>query len=193
MRVVLAQLHNEGKTVVGFAGGHTQSTAMHVLVEAARQLQDTPNLAFVLVGDGPQKAELVEMARNYALRNIHFLPPIPKQSIPLLLQSFDICYAGGVHSALHRYGTSFNKITDYMLSGKPIVNSVDEPGSLIERVGCGIQVEAENVEQVCRALRSLNDMPASERAAMGEKGRQYAVENLNYRTLSEQFLHHVTA
>ena len=75
-----------------------------------------------------------------------------------------------------------------MLSGKPIVNSVDEPASLIERVGCGIQVEAENTEQVCRALRTLADMPASERAAMGEKGRLYAVEHLNYHTLSEQFL-----
>lgn len=185
---LLARLHDEGKTVVGFAGGHTQSTAMGVLVQAAHLLQEEPQLHFVLVGDGPQKADLIEMAKRYNLANIHFLPPVAKQCIPLLLQHFDICYAGGVHSSLHKYGTSFNKITDYMLSGKPIVNSVDEPASLIERVGCGIQVEAENTEQVCRALRTLADMPASERAAMGEKGRLYAVEHLNYHTLSEQFL-----
>ena len=185
---LLARLHDEGKTVVGFAGGHTQSTAMGVLVQAAHLLQEEPQLHFVLVGDGPQKADLIEMAKRYNLANIHFLPPVTKQCIPLLLQHFDICYAGGVHSSLHKYGTSFNKITDYMLSGKPIVNSVDEPASLIERVGCGIQVEAENTEQVCRALRTLADMPASERAAMGEKGRLYAVEHLNYHTLSEQFL-----
>lgn len=185
---LLARLHDEGKTVVGFAGGHTQSTAMGVLVQAAHLLQEDPQLHFVLVGDGPQKADLIEMAKRYNLANIHFLPPVAKQCIPLLLQHFDICYAGGVHSSLHKYGTSFNKITDYMLSGKPIVNSVDEPANLIERVGCGIQVEAENTEQVCRALRTLADMPASERAAMGEKGRLYAVEHLNYHTLSEQFL-----
>ena len=185
---LLARLHDEGKTVVGFAGGHTQSTAMGVLVQAAHLLQEEPQLHFVLVGDGPQKADLIEMAKRYNLANIHFLPPVAKQCIPLLLQHFDICYAGGVHSSLHKYGTSFNKITDYMLSGKPIVNSVDEPASLIERVGCGIQVEAENTEQVCRALRTLADMPASERTAMGEKGRLYAVEHLNYHTLSEQFL-----
>lgn len=189
---LLNQLHDEGKTIVGFAGGHTQSTAMHILVEAARQLQEDPTLAFVLVGDGPQKTALIETAQHYQLRNIHFLPPIPKQSIPLLLQNFDICYAGGVHSTLHQYGTSFNKITDYMLSGKPIVNSVDEPNSLIERVGCGTQVEAENVQQVCHALHTLALMPPSDRAAMGEKGRLYATQHLNYRTLSEQFIHYVT-
>ena len=189
---LLEHLHSDGYLIAGFAGGHTQSTAMQVFVEAARQLQEGPKIAFVLVGDGPQKSELIDMAQQYGLTNIHFLPPIAKQCIPSLLQHFDICYAGGVHSLLHQYGTSFNKITDYMLSGKPIVNSVDEPGSLIERVGCGIQVEAENVEQVCNALCTLADMPASERVSMGEKGRKYAVENLNYHALSEQFIHHVT-
>ena len=185
---LLDRLHAEGKTVVGFAGGHTQSTAMHVLVEAAHRLRGRSDLAFVMVGQGPQKEELMQMAKGYALDNFHFLPPIPKQYIPKLLQSFDICYAGGIHSILHQYGTSFNKITDYMLSGRPIVNSVDEPGSLVERIGCGIQVEAENVEQVSNAIEGLARMTPEERAAMGEQGRRYATENLEYHILAERFL-----
>ena len=161
---------------------------MHVLVEAAHRLRGRSDLAFVMVGQGPQKEELMQMAKGYALDNFHFLPPIPKQYIPKLLQSFDICYAGGIHSILHQYGTSFNKITDYMLSGRPIVNSVDEPGSLVERIGCGIQVEAENVEQVSNAIEGLARMTPEERAAMGEQGRRYATENLEYHILAERFL-----
>lgn len=176
------------KTIVGFAGGHTQSTAMHVLIDAAEQLKTRSDIAFVLVGDGPQKQELIASAQSKGLTNVHFLPPIPKNCIPQLLSHFDICYAGGVHSILHQYGTSFNKMTDYMLSGHPIVNSVDEPGSLMERVGCGIQVEAENVAQVRDAIAQLADMDKSEREAMGAKGRDYALAHLNYTTLSEQFL-----
>lgn len=186
------RLHEESKTVIGFAGGHTQSTAMHVLVEAANQLSSRSDLAYVMVGSGPQKEELKALALNYGLSNFYFLPPIEKNSIPKLLQNFDICYAGGIHSTLHRYGTSFNKITDYMLSGRPIVNSVDEPGSLVERVGCGMQVEAENVQQVCEAIQRLADMSGEERAAMGAKGRQYAIEHLEYHTLSQEFLDCVT-
>ena len=188
---LLKQLHERNRIIVGFAGGHTRSTAMQVFVEAARNFQDDPSIAFVLVGDGPQKPELVSMAEKYELANIHFLPPIRKQCIPSLLHCFDICYAGGVHCLLHHYGTSFNKITDYMLSAKPIVNSVDEPDSEVERQGCGIQVEAENVEQVCRAIRTLANMSTQERTEMGQKGRAYALENLNYRTLAERFLNNV--
>lgn len=185
---LLAKLHQEGKTIVGFAGGHTQSTAMHVLIEAAKTLRDRSDVAYVMVGDGPQKKDLIQLAQDYGLEHFYFLPPIPKSSIPKLLQQFDICYAGGVHSALHRYGTSFNKITDYMLSGHPIVNSVDEPGSLVERVGCGLQVEAENVKQVSKAICTLADLSPQEREAIGAKGRQYAIDNLEYHTLSQKFL-----
>lgn len=188
---LLNRLHEEHKTIIGFAGGHTQSTAMHVLIDAANLLRERSDLAFVMVGQGPQKEDLMKLAEHYGLADFYFLPPIGKDCIPMLLQHFDICYAGGIHSMLHRYGTSFNKITDYMLSGHPIVNSVDEPGSLVERVGCGIQVEAENAEQVRDAIQRIADMSAEEQAEMGLKGRVYALENLEYHTLSQKFIDYV--
>ena len=188
---LLTRLHQEGKIIVGFAGGHTQSTAMDVLLDAAGLLKERSNLAFVLVGNGPQKAELITKAKNENLSNVFFLPPIDKNSIPKLLQQFDICYAGGIHSTLHRYGTSFNKIIDYMLAAKPIVKSVDEPGSEVERVGCGIQVEAENASQVRDAIVALANMSEEERKDMGAKGLKYATENLEYHALSQQFIDYV--
>ena len=185
------QLHEEGKTIVGFAGGHTQSTAMDVLIEAARLLKERSDIAYVMVGKGPQKEELIHLAEEYELTNFHFLPPVEKPCIPKVVQQFDICYEGGVHSFLHKYGTSANKMIDYMLAGKPIVKSVDEPGSEVERVGCGIQVEAENIAQVRDAIQKIADMTKEERDEMGAKGRKYAIENLEYRTLSEKFIDYV--
>lgn len=181
-------LREQGKTILGFAGGHTQSTAMHIFVQAAKALEDRSDLAFLLVGDGPQKAELIQLAQKFQLTNVHFLPPIPKDAIPLLLTQFDICYAGGVHSILHQYGTSFNKITDYMLAAKPIIFSVDEPDSLVQRVGCGIQVEAENTKQVVQAIEQLTNLSSEQRDLMGMKGHDYAVANLQYPTLAKEFL-----
>ena len=181
-------LREQGKIILGFAGGHTQSTAMHIFVQAAKELQNRPDLAFLLVGDGPQKAELIQLAESLQLSNIQFLPPIPKNAIPLLLTQFDICYAGGVHSILHQYGTSFNKITDYMLAAKPIIFSVDEPDSLVQHVGCGIQVEAENTAQVVQAIEQLTNLSSEQRNIMGMKGHDYAVANLQYPTLAKEFL-----
>ena len=181
-------LRQQNKTLIGFAGGHTQSTAMHILIQAAKTLQSRTDLTFILVGDGPQKAQLIQLTQDLHLSNVTFLPPIPKDTIPLLLTQFDICYAGGVHSLLHQYGTSFNKITDYMLAAKPIIFSVDEPDSLVQRVGCGLQVEAENTAQVAQAILQLADLPPQQRDAMGTKGRNYATQNLQYPILAKQFL-----
>lgn len=185
---LFARLKEEGKTIVGFAGGHTQSTAMDVLIEAARILKGRNDLAYVLVGKGPQKQEIIDLAKGYGLDNFHFLPPVEKTCIPQIVLHFDICYEGGIHSFLHQYGTAANKMIDYMLAGKPIVKSVDEPGSEVERLGCGIQVEAENPGLVAQAIEQLANLSPEERQAMGAKGRAYASTHLDYHTLAQQFL-----
>lgn len=185
------RLKAEGKTIVGFAGGHTASTAMQVLIDAAEILKDKDNLAYVLVGQGPQKEALMKMAADKGLKNFYFLEPVPKTSIPQVIAHFDIGYMGGVHSFLHQYGTSFNKMTDYMLASKPIVMSVDEPNSVVERVGCGIQVEAENAQQVSEAIMQIADMSPDQRKSMGGKGKEYAVRNLEYGILAQRFVDEV--
>lgn len=75
-----------------------------------------------------------------------------------------------------------------MLSGKPIIQAVDEPGCIAERVGCGIQVEAENPQLVADAVLLLASMPVEDRIAMGKKGNVYAKENLEWGTLATDFL-----
>lgn len=187
------QIKKEGRMVVGYVGGHTASTAMHVFIEAADQLRGNKRLAFVLVGQGTQKEDLIKLSHAKELANVYFLPAVDKQLIPKVIENFDICYMGGVHSELHRYGTSFNKMTDYMLSSKPIVMSVDEPESVVERCGCGIQVEAENVEKVTRAIRQLSQMGVEERSTMGRRGYDYAVANLEYSTLAARFIKALTS
>ena len=79
-------------------------------------------------------------------------------------------------------------MTDYMLSGKPIVQSVDEPGSVVERVGCGLRVEAENAKAVADAIAKLASMTMEERAVMGQKGKEYVEKNLPWSKLAADFL-----
>ena len=99
-----------------------------------------------------------------------------------------MAHLGGLHSELHQYGTSYNKMTDYMLCSLPIIQSVDEPGSVVERVGCGIRVEAENVDAIAKAIVQLADMSAEERKAMGCKGKAYVESNLPWSKLAQDFL-----
>lgn len=176
------------KVVVGFAGGFAASGALNNLIEAANLMKGRKDLAFVIVGKGPEKESLESLVRKYDLDNFHILPAVPKKLVPAVNAHFDIAYIGGVHSVLHKYGTSANKLTDYMLAGKPIVQAIDEPGSVVERVGCGIQVEAENPELVAKAIEDILSRRLEDRQQMGVRGREYTINNLEWGILAESFI-----
>ena len=176
------------KAVVGFAGGFAASGALNNLIEAANLMKERRDLAFVIVGNGPEKESLDNLIRHFNLNNFYILPAVPKKMVPAITAHFDIAYIGGVHSVLHKYGTSANKLTDYMLAGKPIVQAIDEPGSVVERVGCGIQVEAENPELVAKAIEEILSRTLSEREQMGARGRDYTIQNLEWGVLAGRFI-----
>ncbi|MCX6229764.1 MAG: glycosyltransferase family 4 protein [Bacteroidia bacterium] len=181
---LLQRLNAESNLIIGYAGGHAPSNALKSFVLASKYFENTSTISFVLVGNGNQKNELMQIAKNNNQKNIYFLPSVNKTSIPQLLLKFDLLYAGGTSSILHQYGTSYNKITDYMLAEKPIIFAVDEPNCLVERVGCGIQIPAENKTKLIEAIQLLSNYSQEEREEMGKKGRQYALSNLNYTSLS---------
>lgn len=179
------------KIIVGFAGGFAASGAMDTFIEAANILKQNNKIVFVMVGKGPEKENYEKLIKKYGLNNVHILPAVPKKLIPAINSHFDIAYMGGVHSVLHKYGTSYNKMTDYMLAGRPIIQAIDEPGSIAERTGCGIQVEAENPQLIAQEITKLAMLSKEEREAMGKKGKIYAIDNLEWGTLSKRFLQYM--
>lgn len=185
-KLLFKQLEN--KIIVGFAGGFAASGSLDTLVKAAALLKEHDNLAFVFVGKGPEQEYLEKLVKERSLANTFFLPAVKKIQIPRIVAYFDVAFIGGIHSFLHKYGTSANKLTDYMLSAKPIIQAIDEPNSVIERVKCGISVEAENERLVADAILELTGMTREKREKMGEGGRKYALENLEWGILAKQFL-----
>lgn len=177
-----------GYFIVGFSGGFATSGAVITLIMAAKELKNQKNIHFVLVGKGPEQYKYEAIIAENAMENVTILPAVPKQLIPAVNKHFDMAYLGGLHSELHQYGTSYNKMTDYMLCSLPIVQSVDEPGSVVDRTGCGIRVEAENVHAVADAIISMANMSAVERKAMGEKGKKYVERYLPWNKLAKDFL-----
>jgi len=185
---LLKKLKAESNLIIGYAGGHAPSNALKSFISASTHFNPTRNVSFVLVGNGSQKTELMQIAKKNNLTNVFFLQPVSKTSIPNLLSYFDLLYAGGTSSILHKYGTSYNKITDYMLAEKPIIFAVDEPNSLIERVGCGIQIPAEDEAELVETIKLFSEMSIEERTEMGKKGREYALQELNYNSLAKKFI-----
>jgi glycosyltransferase involved in cell wall biosynthesis len=177
--------------LIGYAGGHAPSNALKSLINVSHHYESAGQIGFILIGNGSEKYELVNTAKTKKQANILFFPPVKKSVLPFLLRRLDILYAGGVKSILHQYGTSFNKITDYMLAEKPIIFAVDELNSIIQQSGCGVQISAEDENELIKAIDYLSGIP-EQRIIMGKNGRQYALKRLNYSVLADKFIDAIT-
>jgi glycosyltransferase involved in cell wall biosynthesis len=186
-RVVFARLKEEGRFVVGYAGSHGLANSLHTLVDAAALVQ-TEAVAFVLVGHGPEKAALQQRAQRLGLRNTVFLPPVPKLAVPRVLSSMDALFMGCNRRPIYRFGISPNKLVDYMMAAKPVVNAVEAGNDIVSDSGCGITIAPEDPQAVAAAVTRLICLPATERAAMGSRGREYVLAHHDYRVLAQQFL-----
>lgn len=181
---VLDELHREGKFVICFFGSITASYAIDYLIKAKQKLHDS-NAAIVIIGEGNQKEELKKLAGDDS--DIRFLPRIPKTAIPTLTENIDCCYVGALKNDMFRFGISMNKLFDSMMSGKPVLYAVEAPNNFIEDYGCGISVEAENVDALADGIRKMTGLSDAERKKMGENGRTAVLENFTYEQLAAKF------
>lgn len=184
---LLDQLHGEGKTIVGYAGAHGLANALQHLISASELTRDLP-VAYVLVGHGPEKASLEEQARASGLDNVHFLDSIPKTAIPALLERLDLLYIGLQRQSLFRFGISPNKLMDYMMAGKPVIQAIEAGNDIVSDSGCGITVTPEDPSAIAAAVRQLHAMTPDERRRLGENGRRYVSTHHDYPALAATFL-----
>ncbi|ROQ47063.1 glycosyltransferase involved in cell wall biosynthesis [Marinobacter sp. 3-2] len=177
----------QDKFIVGYTGTLGVANSLYTLVDAAERLRGHGEIAFVLVGDGKERAALKKLVAKKGLDNVFFVDPIPKVEIQAILAKFDACYLGLSKDPLFRFGVSPNKLFDYLYSGKPIIYGI-ESGDYrpVEDAAAGIQIDAEDDEQLADATIELYQMSPERRAAMGANGRKAALEQYEYGQLAEK-------
>ena len=176
-----------GLQLVGYAGSHGTPNALDVMLQAAALLRDAP-LAFVLVGDGHEKAALQAQAQQLGLQNVAFFDPIPKAQIPSFLAAADIAYIGWQRVSIYRFGIAPNKLMDYMMARCVVLHSVEAGNDPVAEAGCGITVPPADPAAIADGLRQLAALDAGARARMGDAGRQFVLEHHTYPVLARRFL-----
>jgi glycosyltransferase involved in cell wall biosynthesis len=183
---LLDRLKAEGRFLLGYAGGHGLANALQELLKAADWLRDAP-VAIVLVGDGPDKVALEQMARDSGLDNVHFLPPVAKSAVPALLARMDALFIGWRKLPIYRFGINPNKLFDYMMSARPVIHSVEAGNDIVREADAGLSVAAEDPAAIAEAVRQLMAMTPEERQRLGENGKRFVLANHDYRVLAKRF------
>lgn len=182
-RSALSRLREEKRFVIGYAGAHGVSNSLDTVVSAAELLADLP-VTFLLVGQGPEKAALENLAAKIGLRNIEFLPPVPKTAIPSLLRAMDALVIAWRRAPLYRFGISPNKLMDYMMAGRPVIQAMDAGNDMVAESHCGLSVAPEDPEAIAGAVTRMMNLTAAERNAMGLRGKRYVEAHHDYRDLA---------
>ncbi|MCJ7823544.1 MAG: glycosyltransferase family 4 protein [Anaerolineales bacterium] len=144
----------EGFLVI-YAGAHGMSNDLETALRAAELLQNEEDIQFVFLGDGKEKSNLMALAESMALRNLHFLPSIPKDQIASTLVQADAGLA--ILLAVDAYKTTYpNKVFDYMAAGLPVILAIDGVvRQVVEGTGAGLFAQPGDPEAIAEVVRRL--------------------------------------
>ena len=168
-----------------YLGAMGVTNGLELVLQAIRLANHSqPGLTrWTLVGDGPEKPRLQQMAVDLGLDNVRFSDPVPRSLVPDILARADMLVL--VQREV-LYGSS-NKLFDYMAAGKPILFAVHaQHNNLVEEAQCGVSALPDSAEDLADKLLFLTRMPGEERTAMGQRGRAYAREHHDYSVLAQE-------
>lgn len=183
----IARSRKEGRCIVMYAGGHGISNSLDHYLDAAKTSGDM-TVDFYMVGSGQEKDRLVRRIQDEGIANLISLPAVKKACLPSLLAEADVLYVGHQRQSLYRFGVSPNKVMDYMMAGKPVVQAIEAANNLVGEAGCGMSIRAEDSNAILEAVRTIVSMSDADKAAIGKRGRDYALANHDYRVLAIRFL-----
>lgn len=117
--------------------------------------RDLPNVEFVVIGDGKERAELEAGMRQRQLEHIHFLGYLPKTEVMQWLRHAR-CSLFLVKDVPFLATASPNKLYDAFAAGVPVVQATDGwIKDLFDNEHCGTTVPANDPEAMADAVARL--------------------------------------
>jgi colanic acid biosynthesis glycosyl transferase WcaI len=162
---------------VMFAGNIGDAQDFTAILAAAAQLKSDARIRWLIVGDGRSadsvRSDIIAMGLQDC---VVMLGRYPLDRMPSFFAA-----AGAMLVSLKRDPifamTIPGKVQAYLASGRPIVGMLDgEGGRVIEESGAGLVAASGDSTGLARAVRRLAEMSATDRAAMGSRGREYATK-----------------
>lgn len=142
---------NEDEYWVTYAGSISTSYDIKTLIDAGYELRKD-NIHIQLLGTGSQKQELEEYSRD--MENIHFWGFVPYPKMAAVLAKSDVVVNSFIKGAPQ---SIVNKVGDYLASGKPMINTLENPVfcKMVDEYQIGVNVEPENSDLLKNEIKKL--------------------------------------
>jgi colanic acid biosynthesis glycosyl transferase WcaI len=175
------------KFVLLFAGNVGMSQGLGKVLDAAHLLEDREDILFLIVGNGTAKPGLQDYAEELGLENVRFLSFQPREDLPEMYASSDVCLVP------LRKGVATDSVPSKLLTitaaGRPLIASVDRDSDtyrFVEKAECGLWVEPENPDALTEAILTLYHDP-DRRERLGRNGREYVEARYTPQVVARQY------
>jgi len=178
----------EGKFVVSYIGTLGMAHGLETLIEAAGKLQQTsPNVLFLLLGEGADRERILTLAASKGLTNLRFVPQQAREKIPDYIAASDVCLVLLKKSEVFETVIP-TKMLEFMSCGRPVILAVNgQARQVLEQARGGTYVEPENPLALIEAIQKFQREDFL-RSSMGRNGREYIVRNLSRESTAEAYL-----
>lgn len=150
-----------------------------VIQAMPRVLEKMPDTHYLILGDGPYRAELEKQVRNLSLQNVVLFLGFQRDVAPYLVAS-DI-------ALLLSWGEALPvSLFEFAASGLPVITSLHPPFSELIQSDWGLMVPEQDAEQLSKAiLELLSDTEL--RARRGARARTWVSEKHNWLQVVQRY------
>ena len=165
------------KIVFEYVGSINVHANVDLMIKAFSEA-NIPNSEFRIYGGGNQKEVCQQLVKDMGLSNVTF-GFVSRNEIPAVQAAASVLVlalpTGNGNLCLP------SKLTSYLLSGRPVLASVDQDSStkrILEGEGCGKTVVPDDKEAFIAGFKFFADKTHEQMTKMGERSREYAMAHL---------------
>lgn len=172
---------DEDANYIGFVGGLNEWHGADRIVEALPSvLEAKPRTQFVIVGDGPLRADLEKRVSDSGLdEHVTFVGEVPHEEVPLYMSAFDV---GTILKHPNIPGSPL-KLFEYLACGTPVVATDDADFDLLDGTNAGKKARYHDTEDVSNAIVTLLDCDADVEAEARSLALDHSWEKVAERVL----------
>ncbi len=163
---------------VTYTGSVRKVNNIKLLCDAGIEIKNKGinDIVILIHGSGDQVEELKSYCKKERITNVKIYGRIEKKCIPYVLANSDVCVLCYQNTPLLRFGGSMNKMFDYFASGKPIIANAKMGHSIIDKYGCGIELDTNNPKELADIIVDYYKMSKEKIYEIGLNSRRAALD-----------------
>lgn len=168
-----------------YTGSIRKVNNLDFILETAKIIKND-KIRFIIYGDGNEREELIDKCKKEHIDNVYFMGRIDKKYIPYILSKSTFNLLHNRSSDLMKYGSSQNKLFEYLASGKPIIQTFPGKYLILEKYNCGYVLDEQKPNKLAKLIEKISK-DNDDQIVKGENARK-ASTNYDYDNLTNKLL-----